>query len=60
MQEDKRAWFYATCIMLVISILVFILRLGSTILFTLEFEVAIIYLPTIVLVAVSTYLMRVG
>jgi len=60
LQEDKRAWFYATCIMLVISILVFILRLGSTILFTLEFEVAIIYLPTIVLVAVSTYLMRVG
>ena len=58
MRENHKAWFYATSIMLVISLVVIALRFASIILFTLEFEVALVYLPTLVLVAVSTYLMK--
>jgi len=46
--------------MLAISIVVLILRVISFIIFTLEFEVALVYVPTIVLIAISIYLMTRG
>jgi hypothetical protein len=60
LRENYKAWFYATGIMLIMSFLVIALRLTSIILFTFEFEVTLVYLPTIVLIAVSLYLMKVG
>ncbi len=58
MQDDNRSWLYATSIMLVLSLIVFLCRMGSVVLFTLEFEIALVYIPTIVLIAVS--LIKVG
>ncbi len=58
MNEDRKAWLYATGIMLAISIVVLILRISSIIFFVLEFEVALVYIPTIVLVVVSAYLAK--
>ncbi len=58
MNEDRKAWLYATGIMLVVSIVVLMLRVSSIVLFMIEFEVALVYVPTIVLVAVSVYLAK--
>lgn len=58
MQEERKAWFYATGVMLVISIIILVLRLSSIIFLTLEFEIALVYIPTIVLIAISIYVMR--
>jgi hypothetical protein len=58
LQEERKAWFYATGVMLVISMVILILRLSSIIFFTMEFEIALVYIPTIVLIAISTYVMR--
>jgi hypothetical protein len=58
LQEERKAWFYATGVMLVISIIILVLRLSSIIFLTLEFEIALVYIPTIVLIAISIYVMR--
>ncbi len=60
MQDDNRSWLYATSIMLVVSLIVLICRIGSIVLFTLEFEIALVYIPTIVLIAVSLHLIKAG
>jgi len=58
LEDSRKAWLYATGIMLAVSLTVLVLRLLSRIFFTLDFELALVYVPTLVLIGISIYLKR--
>jgi len=45
--EERRPWIYAFLILLLISLLMLTLRLMNTPILALDFEVSLIYLPTV-------------
>ena len=53
--DEKTAWVYAFCILLLLSIAMFALRLTGREFLVAEFEVAIIYFPTALSGIIAAY-----
>jgi hypothetical protein len=56
--DEKKSWIYAFTILLVISIAMLTMRLAGKAFLVLDFELALVYIPTILAGIAATYLSR--
>ncbi len=53
--EERQTWLYAFAILLLVSLWILVTRLSSTPFLALDFEIMVVYLPTILAGAVALY-----
>lgn len=54
--EEKRTWLYAFGILLLVSLWIFSMRVLNSAFLALDFEVAIVYLPTALAGIIALYI----
>ena len=53
--DDRRTWIYAFAILVLVSVWMLVLRLMNSPFLMLDFEVALVYLPTLLAAIVAAY-----
>ena len=53
--DDRRTWIYASVILILVSVWMLVLRLMNSPFLMLDFEVALVYLPTLLAAIVAVY-----
>lgn len=55
--DEKNAWIYAFAILLLVSVAMLALRLAGKQFLVVEFEIALVYFPTILSGIIAAYMM---
>jgi uncharacterized membrane-anchored protein len=57
-EEDKKTWSYAFIILILVSIWMLLMRLMNSSFIPLDFEISLVYLPTVLSGIIAFYVSR--